>query len=827
MKKTIKLLLAFLALSLSLISFTHLGKNVIAREVEHNEAAPSSYYSSVDTSSGEKLMESLTSIISSGHSPQGYDALWTAYKTTDIKPNTTNIVWDMYSNTNYDVTKDHGGNYSKEGDMFNREHTVPQSWFSKNNPMVCDVHHIYPTDGKVNGMRSNYLHGEVDKTKTIKYTSTNGCMLGTSSSPLYSGTVFEVPDEYKGDFARTYFYMATRYSSQVGSWSGEANKVFKGTYPYLTEYSIDMYTKWDAMDPVSEKEIIRNDAAYKFQGNRNPYIDHPEYVSMIWQSKYNQNVEIDETKVNSVISQINELPQLSNITLNDKNIINNANASYSALNYKEKEAVTNYSKLQAALNKIAELENDEPIDLNTTISVTEALNIASSLAAGTQTSETYTITGKISGNIEDYNINYGNATFDITDGTSTITVFRAKEGASNASFTDSSFAEKIVIGNTVVIVGNIKNYKNASGSSLYEINPCYVLSSTNEETPVEPVEPTDPIDPVDPTDPIDPVDPTEPNPLPMGNIEIEFKGLNTPYTKNYSFKIGEYSFLTNVGFANPDIADFIRIGGNSRNATNIPSKFGISGKGGSIEMQFDVANSSGITFNVGGQMVGDGISKWTIFASTDGGTTWNKVTSGTTVSSSLTGTLALNAKNVRYALVVEGSSNPRLDLTSINIKASIEPTVDLKTVKTNKSLSVSYDIYNNDISNVNVSTVIKSHITNTEYNLNSVEYGVIYAEKSKIENEYYLIKASYDNENEDYYYTKATVVSEDGGFVVKASLELDIDTEYVAVVVCIQNDTLVFANQTTVNVSDMISYYLANNLITDAEQVEVLNTLIS
>lgn len=74
---------------------------------------------------------------------------------TDIKPN-SNIIWDMYSNENYDADRDHGGNYSKEGDMFNREHSIPQSWFNKKSPMRSDLFHVYPTDGYVNNKRSNY-----------------------------------------------------------------------------------------------------------------------------------------------------------------------------------------------------------------------------------------------------------------------------------------------------------------------------------------------------------------------------------------------------------------------------------------------------------------------------------------------------------------------------------------------------------------------------------------------------------------------------------------------------------------------------------------------
>ena len=859
------------------------------KDVRYKSFSDSTYYASVNTSSGDALITSLTSIISNGHTDRGYSAIWQCYYTSDIKPGTTDKIWDIYSNTNYTVGKDQAGNYSKEGDAYNREHSIPKSWFKEAKPMVSDAHHLYPTDGKVNGVRSNYPYGEVG---TATYTSTNGCKFGDSKLSGYHGKVFEVADEYKGDLARTYFYMATRYRTQVGNWGGEGASVFKGTYPYLTDYAYELFTRWSANDPVSQKEITRNNAIYDFQGNRNPYIDHPEYIDIAFPSQYS-DVEVDQTKVDAVIAQINALPAVASITLNDKATINAANTAYTALNYKEKQAVTNYSTLQAALNKIAELE-----------------------------------------------------------------------------------------------------------------------------TPVSPT--------------------PGPNPQPVDGdgLTIEFSGVTTTsYEKDKSFSIGSYGFKANVCYAESggNNGTFVRVGAKGNNVPDIPSKFGISGKGGSLEMTFDIANSSGVTFNVGGQMTGSAVEKWTILASTDGGSTWTKAANGTTISGSVSATLASEATSVRYALVIQGtvssSKGPRLDLTSVTIAVTketpqpvidqekidavidlidslplldnltlddeedvaaavaaygeltsaekaevtnaddltaavakinelkggstpgpvveeyalsvaealvivkglkqgdstseiykvtgtisgnirdlnpqfgdssfemndgtgeniyvygakdgeskaaftastfaakigegkqvtvvgkltkfvdkkgtvkleitdgyvadkvvptkpVEPTVSLSTVKTNKALSVSYDKYET-ISNVTAKTVVLSHISKLEYNLDSVEYGVIYAEKSKVNNEYSLIKESYSKDNTDYHYVKATITASDNEFVVKALLDLDINTEYVAVVVCIQNDNIVFANQATVKVVDMINYYLTNNLITDAEQASVLGSLIS
>ena len=238
------------------------------------------YYASLSTTTnGQTLVKELNKIISSNTKDVGYGGLKEAYKTTDVKPG-TNIIWDMYSNCSYTAGSSFASSYNKEGDGYNREHSIPQSWFNEASPMKADLFHVYPTDAYVNNRRGSYPFGEVSN---ATYTSGNGSKVGSSANSLYSGTVFEPIDEYKGDFARTYFYMATRYMSQLGSWTkGEAQKVFSGSYPYLTAYSVDLFTKWAEQDPVSQKEIDRNNAVYSLQKNRNPYIDHPEFVEIIW-----------------------------------------------------------------------------------------------------------------------------------------------------------------------------------------------------------------------------------------------------------------------------------------------------------------------------------------------------------------------------------------------------------------------------------------------------------------------------------------------------------------------------------------------------------------
>ena len=166
------------------------------------------------------------------------------------------------------------GNYSKEGDCYNREHSFPQSWFNSQSPMQSDLFHVYPTDGYVNGRRASFPYGDV---AVATWTSSNGSKLGTSAVNGYTGTVFEPIDEYKGDFARTYFYMVTRYKDIASGFNSDML-----TGDNLSTWAIDMLLTWSNDDPVSTKEIDRNNAIYDIQNNRNPYIDDPQYIDLVW-----------------------------------------------------------------------------------------------------------------------------------------------------------------------------------------------------------------------------------------------------------------------------------------------------------------------------------------------------------------------------------------------------------------------------------------------------------------------------------------------------------------------------------------------------------------
>ena len=236
-----------------------------------------SYYDGFDFSlRGEQLKTALFKKIAS-HTNVGYDGLYKVYKTSDVYSD--GKIWDMYSSYHFS-TGNTAGSYSKEGDCYNREHTIPQSVFSSKSPMVADAFHVVPTDGYVNNRRSNYPHAEV---KTVSYTSTNNTKVGTSATSGVSGNVCEPADEYKGDFARMYFYMVTAYQDKLSGWKAYAS-FSKNTYPSLSSWAKTLYLKWSNGDPVSEKEINRNNAIFAVQHNRNPYIDYPSLCNDVWNS---------------------------------------------------------------------------------------------------------------------------------------------------------------------------------------------------------------------------------------------------------------------------------------------------------------------------------------------------------------------------------------------------------------------------------------------------------------------------------------------------------------------------------------------------------------
>lgn len=282
-------------------------------------AVTTSDYSSLNGKSGSTLYSAVNTRAHSGYSGMTYAGVWTAYQTTDVYPAghaKAGKIWDMYSNsTTFTYSTSQCGNYSAEGDCYNREHSIPKSWFGQSNNPVSnspgtDLFHLVATDGYVNSKRSNYAFGEVS---SATYTSNSGCKVGSAKSITLSNTiintsgsttqscssspVFEPMDEFKGDFARGYFgtLLSWMNNSSYNNFTQESpgaamfQSSFDASHYYgLTAYGVVLLLKWHREDPVSQKEIDRNNAVEVKQGNRNPFIDYPILAEYIW-GKYAGN----------------------------------------------------------------------------------------------------------------------------------------------------------------------------------------------------------------------------------------------------------------------------------------------------------------------------------------------------------------------------------------------------------------------------------------------------------------------------------------------------------------------------------------------------------
>lgn len=252
---------------------------------------PIGYYTNANGKSDEALMTALEGIVYT-HTELGYDDLWKAFNTTDMGDDGYYI--DMYSTCKYNYKSTHVGNAKYVGQGLNREHSFPKSWFGGEiMPMFTDLTMIIPTDAYVNQRRSNYPYGVCNGPDVVTYVNEELGVsmlgkLGKSTYDGYSAKVFEPDDEYKGDFARIYFYMVTCYKSDVQNWPGCDQLDYQDNqYKAFSDWSIQMLMEWHRADPVSQKELIRNEGVYEKQGNRNPFVDHPELAEYIWGTKQN------------------------------------------------------------------------------------------------------------------------------------------------------------------------------------------------------------------------------------------------------------------------------------------------------------------------------------------------------------------------------------------------------------------------------------------------------------------------------------------------------------------------------------------------------------
>lgn len=250
-----------------------------------NAQAPQRYYSAIDGRSGLELKTALTNVIAK-HRVFGYSDLWDTYEVTDVVPGTKDQILEYYS--------DKVMYYTSRATQINREHTVPQSWWGGGplSDAYTDLFNVLPAESTANNQKSNYPMGVV--TGQPKFD--NGVTkIGPSNNSGGASYVFEPADQYKGDFARIYFYVATCYSS--APWKNDAYSMSSEDFT-LKDWTVSTLLQWNEADPVDEREMKRNEACYFLQGNRNPFVDYPQLAQFIWGNKKGELFELSDEAIN-------------------------------------------------------------------------------------------------------------------------------------------------------------------------------------------------------------------------------------------------------------------------------------------------------------------------------------------------------------------------------------------------------------------------------------------------------------------------------------------------------------------------------------------------
>jgi len=238
---------------------------------------PAGYYNTLTGKSGQALKNAIHDLAIQ-RTVHSYGSLWTYFPQTDHMPDDPSRVWDMYSDYAYYFSSRLGNSTSG----MNKEHSVPKSWWGGYNESqgyiaYTDLNHLYPSDATANSAKLHYPLGEVSRVDFD-----NGCSRTGSPKAGQGGgssMVFEPDDRYKGDFARTYMYMASAYQDYQWKYTWMMGN---GSWLTLNQWSIDLLLRWAREDPVSDKEKDRNDAVYRCQNNRNPFIDFPDLMEYIW-----------------------------------------------------------------------------------------------------------------------------------------------------------------------------------------------------------------------------------------------------------------------------------------------------------------------------------------------------------------------------------------------------------------------------------------------------------------------------------------------------------------------------------------------------------------
>jgi hypothetical protein len=242
---------------------------------------PSGYYSTIEGKSGADLKTTLHQIICNDTTGylfigSGTGSVWQGFYNADRKVSNDSVL-DMYSYIAR-YFPNPNPNYVSFGGDLQIEHSFPSSWWGgADNAANKDLHHLFPSDGNANSAKSNFPLGVV--TGTVTFSDTH-CKVGYANYSGYTDRVFEPRADFRGDFARAYFYTVTAFQNYSQLWNSPM--LNNNTYPVFNTWALNVLLDWHRNDPVSQKENDRNNVVFGFQNNRNPFIDYPQLVEHIW-----------------------------------------------------------------------------------------------------------------------------------------------------------------------------------------------------------------------------------------------------------------------------------------------------------------------------------------------------------------------------------------------------------------------------------------------------------------------------------------------------------------------------------------------------------------
>lgn len=329
-----------------------------------SDATYTGYYADMTGMFGsyDDFFNTLNDILVSTHTNHlSYSDVWAVLQESDAYD--SEHIECFYTGMLIDKDARDGSGNTDSGYVWNREHVWAKSHGFNDDKYTAysDAHHLRASEKTINSSRNNSYFDEVtNPTGTDEYGN------------KWTGSVFEPRDEVKGDVARILFYMVTRYHDS------ELTLTLDNTGNYGNEPTLgmlDTLVKWHYEDPVSETEIKRNEVVYQYQGNRNPYIDHPEFVYYLYQEeskalgvtesnvleKVKAPQEVEDPTIPDLISDIEALRDKA-ITLEDKALLDELSARYNALNQADKSKVTNYDLLESKISEYNKLLGIEEIE---------------------------------------------------------------------------------------------------------------------------------------------------------------------------------------------------------------------------------------------------------------------------------------------------------------------------------------------------------------------------------------------------------------------------------------------------------------------------------